>query len=228
MAAATSTSPWTWSSRTSACSTPSAASTACRSSCRRSCSVYFTTAHAVLALASSRRTSSGVWRKPAACGCWARASRRRWSMTSRRCRGTKSACAAARSADHAGPGADRDTLHRLRATCRAARQGLAPVAGVVFGRCPSRHARRRRDRHHPRRQFHLDGDRSHPGLPYWHVLHGVPLDPGSAARPARSEEHTSELQSRRDLVCRLLLEKKKQYIKKLTPPKETIVSNWLG
>src|SRR5690349_23407338 len=28
----------------------------------------------------------------------------------------------------------------------------------------------------------------------------------------RSEEHTSELQSRRDLVCRLLLEKKKRYI----------------
>src|SRR5690349_24148514 len=27
--------------------------------------------------------------------------------------------------------------------------------------------------------------------------------------PERSEEHTSELQSRRDLVCRLLLEKKK-------------------
>src|SRR5690349_22747970 len=26
--------------------------------------------------------------------------------------------------------------------------------------------------------------------------------------PSRSEEHTSELQSRRDLVCRLLLEKK--------------------
>src|SRR5690349_9732261 len=28
--------------------------------------------------------------------------------------------------------------------------------------------------------------------------------------PGRSEEHTSELQSRRDLVCRLLLEKKKK------------------
>src|SRR5204862_2456503 len=28
------------------------------------------------------------------------------------------------------------------------------------------------------------------------------------ARSSRSEEHTSELQSRRDLVCRLLLEKK--------------------
>src|SRR2546421_5109453 len=28
--------------------------------------------------------------------------------------------------------------------------------------------------------------------------------------PSRSEEHTSELQSRSDLVCRLLLEKKKE------------------
>src|SRR5204863_2528081 len=32
-----------------------------------------------------------------------------------------------------------------------------------------------------------------------------------------SEEHTSELQSRRDLVCRLLLEKKKQPAR-MTPP----------
>src|SRR5438874_8090120 len=31
-----------------------------------------------------------------------------------------------------------------------------------------------------------------------------------AGRMSRSEEHTSELQSRRDLVCRLLLEKKKK------------------
>src|SRR5690349_23879566 len=31
-----------------------------------------------------------------------------------------------------------------------------------------------------------------------------------AALAHRSEEHTSELQSRRDLVCRLLLEKKKK------------------
>src|SRR5690349_23640431 len=30
-----------------------------------------------------------------------------------------------------------------------------------------------------------------------------------SCRRSRSEEHTSELQSRRDLVCRLLLEKKK-------------------
>src|SRR5947209_16654039 len=33
--------------------------------------------------------------------------------------------------------------------------------------------------------------------------------PRRAHRPSRSEEHTSELQSRQYLVCRLLLEKKK-------------------
>src|SRR3712207_8721794 len=32
---------------------------------------------------------------------------------------------------------------------------------------------------------------------------------GGCAQPGRSEEHTSELQSRQYLVCRLLLEKKK-------------------
>src|SRR5690349_23484521 len=36
--------------------------------------------------------------------------------------------------------------------------------------------------------------------------------PDLGNRPLRSEEHTSELQSRRDLVCRLLLEKKKRNI----------------
>src|SRR2546421_13115575 len=34
--------------------------------------------------------------------------------------------------------------------------------------------------------------------------------------PIRSEEHTSELQSRSDLVCRLLLEKKKQQTTRIT------------
>src|SRR6266496_6867500 len=46
----------------------------------------------------------------------------------------------------------------------------------------------------------------------------------------RSEEHTSELQSRRDLVCRLLLEKKKKYrlgkssSENRTTPNTTIIS----
>src|SRR3712207_7558305 len=50
---------------------------------------------------------------------------------------------------------------------------------------------------------------------------GPPRAPGAGRRsstdpsaPRRSEEHTSELQSRQYLVCRLLLEKKK---KRLTP-----------
>src|SRR5205814_6143335 len=57
--------------------------------------------------------------------------------------------------------------------------------------------------------------------------HRVPDDGGydlRSPRPVRSEEHTSELQSLRHLVCRLLLEKKKKKIKnrktqnKLTTP----------
>src|SRR5690606_41838406 len=36
----------------------------------------------------------------------------------------------------------------------------------------------------------------------------LPADAGRPDRPSRSEEHTSELQSRENLVCRLLLEKK--------------------
>src|SRR6266498_2234461 len=37
----------------------------------------------------------------------------------------------------------------------------------------------------------------------------VRIEPPLGVPPARSEEHTSELQSRPHLVCRLLLEKKK-------------------
>src|SRR5690349_22757244 len=48
------------------------------------------------------------------------------------------------------------------------------------------------------------------------ILDGKSIRPGDAilglasSGELRSEEHTSELQSRRDLVCRLLLEKKKK------------------
>src|SRR5204862_6081409 len=42
-----------------------------------------------------------------------------------------------------------------------------------------------------------------PRAPTWDTAKG-------SNRDSRSEEHTSELQSRRDLVCRLLLEKKKK------------------
>src|SRR5690349_21978815 len=43
----------------------------------------------------------------------------------------------------------------------------------------------------------------------------------SRSRRGRSEEHTSELQSRRDLVCRLLLEKKKKIDKNISNCKST-------
>src|SRR5579883_3642683 len=50
----------------------------------------------------------------------------------------------------------------------------------------------------------------------------APLDlgPGGYERWLRSEEHTSELQSRENLVCRLLLEKKKKTIIQLTTKKK--------
>src|SRR5438874_9728675 len=46
------------------------------------------------------------------------------------------------------------------------------------------------------------------------------VPPGGVRARCRSEEHTSELQSRRDLVCRLLLEKKKKKTTKITQSKQ--------
>src|SRR6266576_5462698 len=57
-------------------------------------------------------------------------------------------------------------------------------------------------------------------FPYTTLFRSVSRQPGRRLRTQprrrrqptnRSEEHTSELQSRRDIVCRLLLEKKKNY-----------------
>src|SRR5947209_15613416 len=45
-----------------------------------------------------------------------------------------------------------------------------------------------------------------------HRLHGVDAHPRGELAHVRSEEHTSELQSRQYLVCRLLLEKKKNTV----------------
>src|SRR5690349_23459426 len=51
------------------------------------------------------------------------------------------------------------------------------------------------------------------GHPAASASHRMAWRSGRARRRGRrSEEHTSELQSRRDLVCRLLLEKKKNRI----------------
>src|SRR3712207_7329122 len=62
----------------------------------------------------------------------------------------------------------------------------------------------------------LEGGRPHgvDEVGAWFPGHGVRVSPRAAPRcrcrrRGRSEEHTSELQSRQYLVCRLLLEKKK-------------------
>src|SRR2546428_5124187 len=48
---------------------------------------------------------------------------------------------------------------------------------------------------------------------------------GARSRWTRSEEHTSELQSRSDLVCRLLLEKKKKKKQNMRRYKNIITYN---
>src|SRR5204862_8289412 len=67
------------------------------------------------------------------------------------------------------------------------------------------------------RQNHTRSDPDkyqHPAIEIRHIVVGIVYCTGNTINYAdddvRSEEHTSELQSRRDLVCRLLLEKKKK------------------
>src|SRR5690349_23523360 len=58
--------------------------------------------------------------------------------------------------------------------------------------------------------FRSHGDRGCRGLVRRRVALRVDDERDAGGGRERSEEHTSELQSRRDLVCRLLLEKKKK------------------
>src|SRR5690606_39871213 len=79
--------------------------------------------------------------------------------------------------------------------------------GRRLSRLPPQGADRRRRLHHGplRRGVPVRRRRA---LPRHHLLR---RSAGGCARQAeRSEEHTSELQSRENLVCRLLLEKKKK------------------
>src|SRR2546427_9205417 len=75
-----------------------------------------------------------------------------------------------------------------------------------------------------REDVQVEEEHRGPGAPHRHLRrgHGASLLPFCRAagerlgveRRGRSEEHTSELQSQSNLVCRLLLEKKK----KISPP----------
>src|SRR5690349_22251577 len=75
------------------------------------------------------------------------------------------------------------------------------------------------------------GDRRPPGRAG--TSRGAARRPGRRRAPCgrkpRSEEHTSELQSRRDLVCRLLLEKKKKKKKKknLSTKNKSMIADYM-
>src|SRR5690348_17435041 len=64
------------------------------------------------------------------------------------------------------------------------------------------------------------------------TAHTVPESPDAsslvptAPAAARSEEHTSELQSPVHLVCRLLLEKKKLYANRTSSPRHSTLTAW--
>src|SRR5690606_41837253 len=72
-----------------------------------------------------------------------------------------------------------------------------------------RYLKRKRSRR--RRRIRPSGARSLPSALWVSLTLDHSFVPGGAV--ARSEEHTSELQSRENLVCRLLLEKKNEEIR---------------
>src|SRR2546422_6975289 len=76
---------------------------------------------------------------------------------------------------------------------RPPRSTLFPYTTLFLSRCDAGKAARMRRKDRSGRSLHRNRDGR----------------PAEGREPARSEEHTSELQSRLHLVCRLLLEKKK-------------------
>src|SRR2546422_8606231 len=75
-----------------------------------------------------------------------------------------------------------------------------------------------RSRHRGRRDDHLGSERAQQARFF---LRHLVRHREDAAVPLRSEEHTSELQSRLHLVCRLLLEKKKKQVEIVRDPAVT-------
>src|SRR3712207_7720493 len=92
----------------------------------------------------------------------------------------------------------RSTLFPYTTLFRSARLQVVEVHGLRV-----RPERLERHRHLLVRAAQL----AHPHVD--RVLAALEVHARLGARPRRSEEHTSELQSRQYLVCRLLLEKKK-------------------
>src|SRR5690606_41182890 len=96
------------------------------------------------------------------------------------------------------------------------RSPLFPYTTLFRSRRQTQQSRRHRARYFPahrgspsRAHFPQTGRAQRAGAGVPPVPPSPPLHPFlTGGRPRRSEEHTSELQSRENLVCRLLLEKK--------------------
>src|SRR3712207_7045816 len=86
---------------------------------------------------------------------------------------------------------------------RPPRSTLFPYTTLFRSRAGTTRAKREGDGASPVGRFALLGA-------FYRPDRGPRPRTGLPLRPVRSEEHTSELQSRQYLVCRLLLEKKKK------------------
>src|SRR2546430_7462272 len=95
--------------------------------------------------------------------------------------------------------------------------GISERSALIPKTLTSCTSRTRRPTNHGTEERHLRRSRGRPVATTTTNCGLIPMSP-------RSEEHTSELQSQSNLVCRLLLEKKK----KITPLRRTFLEYFLG
>src|SRR5260221_10593530 len=106
------------------------------------------------------------------------------------------------------PGINERDCREVKGMPRAACDGPQPGGmDCSFGRRAAGHQPRRARNSASALQVWPRPERAFSGGP-WNTMRPPPSPPSGPR--SRSEEHTSELQSHSDLVCRLLLEKKKK------------------
>src|SRR5690606_31266643 len=152
---------------------------------------------AVQTRTTARRSASGTWRHPRRCAPGP----------------TTSTCSRTAAPDADPASASRPSSCPISCSARALGREVSARQTLACGCGPGKR---------PRKQVAMShGVRSRAGEADGPVLHVVTAARRRGAETfavdlaeARSEEHTSELQSRENLVCRLLLEKKKERITK--------------
>src|SRR2546422_7592768 len=93
---------------------------------------------------------------------------------------------------------------------RPPRSTLFPYTTLFRSQVPDRESRPRARAHGPKQRAREPGEEAEDRVEQGEAGDVGEGEPGGAGARRRSEEHTSELQSRLHLVCRLLLEKKKK------------------